>query len=208
MLLDSFAMTKPIRRILSLSALTASICDHESAVAQNKLWREIKGKPLVKFDWNCAAPSIYPKAKLSRLVEVAQRREDSRETAPDRAFAFDLNNDGRAEYFVPLACGATGNCTWGVFALRPTRFLGAVSGQYIYIHKRTGRWPGVITYGHLSAAEGALHTYLFRKGRYASFGKNYPIGPVNRALEIQGVTGRQMPKFLDRARAACKGLLR
>src|SRR5262245_41675776 len=68
-----FAMTKPIRRILFLSALTAIICNHASAVAQNKLWREIKWKPLVKFDWNCAVPSIYPKAKLSRLVEVAQR---------------------------------------------------------------------------------------------------------------------------------------
>ena len=200
------AKNKTIGRILFLTALTAMICDPASVVAQNRLWREIKGKPLVKFDWNCAAPSVYPKAKLRRLVEVTQKREDAAGTAPDRAFAFDLNNDGRSEYFVPLACGATGNCDWGVFALRPTRFLGGVNGEYIYVHKRTGRWPGVITYGHLSAAEGVLHTYLFRKGRYALFGKGYPVGPVNRTLEIQGVTGRQMPKFLDSARAACKGL--
>src|SRR5262249_9766266 len=134
MLPDSCAMNKSIRRILSLTALIAMIYDHASAVTQNKLWREIKGKPLVKFDWNCASTSIYPKAKLSRLVEVAQKREDASETAPDRAFAFDLNNDGRPEYFVPLVCGATGNCTWGVFALRPSRFLGTVNGQYIYIY--------------------------------------------------------------------------
>jgi len=208
MLPENRAMNDHIRRILFLSALTVIIFDHASAVAQNKLWREIKGKPLVKFDWNCATTSVYPKTKLSRLVEVAQRREDSRESAPDRAFAFDLNYDGRAEYFVPIVCGATGNCTWGVFALRPARFIGAVNGQYIYIHKRRGGWPNVITYGHLSAVEGALHTYLFRKGRYASFGKGYPIGPPNRALEIQGGTGRQMPKFLDRALPACENLLR
>src|SRR5262245_17594270 len=208
MLQDSRAINKSRGKVLFLTALIAMICDHGSAVAQNELWRDIKGKPLVKFDWNCAAPSVYPKAELRRLVEVAQRREGATETAPDRAFAFDLNNDGRAEYFVPLVCGATGNCTWGVFALRPSRFLGTVNGQYIYIHKRAGRWPGVITYGHLSAVEGALHTYLFRKGRYASFGKGYPIGPMNRTLEIQGVPGRKMPNFLDRARAACTGLLR
>jgi hypothetical protein len=182
------------------------ICGHKSAVAQNNLWGEIKGKPLVKFDWNCASPSVYPKAKLSRLVEIAQKGEDAEGTAPDRAFAFDLNDDGRPEYFVPLACGATGNCAWGVFAMMPARFLGTVNGQYIYIHARAGSWPGVITYTHLSAAEGALDTYLFRKGRYALTGKGYPIGPVNHTLEIQGVTGRQMPNFLDKARAACKGL--
>src|SRR5262245_37854416 len=101
----SCVMNKPVSRAFFLTALLAMICDHTSAVAQNKLWREIKGKPLVKFDWNCATPSVYPKAKLSRLVEVAQRREGATETAPDRAFAFDLNNDGRAEYFVTLVCG-------------------------------------------------------------------------------------------------------
>ena len=196
--------SKPIRTGLFLTALIAMIFDHTSAVAQNRLWREIKGQPLVKFDGNCA--STYPKAKLSRIVEVARKREGAAATPPDRAYTFDLNNDGSPEYFVPLACGATGNCTFGVFALRPTRFLGTVNGEYLYIHKRAGRWPGVITYGHLSAAEGVLHTYLFRKGRYASVGKGYPIGPVNSTLEIQGVPGRKMPKFLDRARAACKGI--
>jgi hypothetical protein len=194
------------RKTLFLTAIIAMICDHTSAIAQNKLWREIKGKPLVKYDWNCASPSTYPKAKLRRIVEVAQKREGAAEPAPDRAFAFDLNNDGRPEYFVPLVCGATGNCAFGMFALRPTRFLGTVNGEYIYIHKRASHWPEVITYGHLSAAEGVLHTYLFRKGRYTSIGKGYPIGPVNRTLEIQGLTGRRMPNFLDRARAACKGL--
>ena len=197
-------ISKPNGIGLFLTALIAMTCGHTSAVAQNRLWREIKGKPLVKFDGNCA--STYPKAKLSRIVEVARKREGAAATPPDRAYTFDLNNDGRPEYFVPLACGATGNCDFGVFALRPTRFLGTVNGEYIYVHKRAGRWPGVITYGHLSAAEGALHTYLFRKGRYTLSGKGYPIGPVNSTLEIQGVPGRKMPKFLDRARAACKGL--
>ena len=181
------------------------ICGHTSAPAQNRLWDEIKEKLLVKFDWNCSSTSAFPEAKLRRIVEIAQRREGGAKTAVDRAFAFDLNKDGRPEYFAPLVCGATGNCTWGVFALSPARFLGTVNGEYIYVHKRAGLWPGIITYGHLSAAEGVLETYIFRKGRYTPVVKGYPIGPVNRTLDIQGVPGRKLPNFLDRARAACKG---
>src|SRR5262245_40356638 len=126
-------MNMQIRRILFLTAIIAMTCDHSSAVAQDKNWLEIKGMPLVKFDWNCATPAVYPKAKLSRLVEIAMKREAAVKTWADRAFAFDLNKDGRPEYLVPLVCAATGNCAWGVFALRPARFLGTVDGQYIYI---------------------------------------------------------------------------
>jgi hypothetical protein len=52
----------------------------------------------------------------------------------------------------------------------------------IFIHKRTGRWPGVIAYGHLSVAEGVLETYLFRRGRYALIGTGYAVGPEDRTL--------------------------
>jgi hypothetical protein len=34
--------SRPIRRVLFLTALIAMFCDHTSAVAQNRLWREIK----------------------------------------------------------------------------------------------------------------------------------------------------------------------
>ena len=179
---------------------------YSGVAAQDRHWRETKGKPLIKFDWNCASSSAYPKRRLGRLVEVAQKREKYVEGPADRAFAFDLNSNGTAEYFVPLVCGATGNCTWGVFALRPARFLGTVNGQYIYIHKSTGRWPGIVTYGHLSAMEGVLDTYLFRDGRYDLSRKGYPIGPEDRTLEIQNVPGHRMPGFLGKARAACKDL--
>lgn len=177
-----------------------------STVAQNKHWREIQGKPLVKFDWNCASPSIYPKSKLDRQVEDALKHEEFAEGMPHRAFAFDLNRDGKPEYFVPLVCGAVGNCTWGVFALWPTRFLGTVNGQYIFVHKQTGRWSGIITYGHLSAMEGVLDTYVFRKERYRVSGKGYPTGAEGRTLEIQNVPARKMPRFLDKAWGACKDL--
>lgn len=163
-------------------------------------------KPLVKFDWNCASPSQYPKAKLSRVVRAALRREHPGvETWADRAFAFDLNSDRRPEYFVPLACGVTGNCTWGAFALNPARLLGVINGEYVYVHRRKGGWPTIVSYGHLSVVEGALHTYRFRKGTYATSGTGYSInhryGTYD--LEIQGGPGHKMPDFLERARAGC-----
>jgi hypothetical protein len=191
---------------LIITALVFVLGLFSSVAAQDSHWREIKGKPLIKFDWNCASSSAYPKRRLGRLVEVAQKGEKYVEGPADRAFAFDLNGDGKLEYFVPLVCGATGNCTWGIFALRPARFLGTVNGQYIYIHKGPGRWPSIVTYGHLSAMEGVLDTYLFRAGRYDLSKKGYPIGPEDRTLEIQNVPGHRMPGFLGKARAACKDL--
>ncbi len=180
---------------------------YPSASAQNKHWRKIQGKPLIKFDWNCASSSVYPKSKLGRQVKTVLRKEKYAEGMPDRAFACDLNLNSKPEYFIPLVCGATGNCTWGVFTLGPTQFLGTVDGQYIYVHKLKGSWPVIITYGHLSASEGVLDTYVFRNGRYRLSGKGYPIGPEDHTfLEIQNVRGHKMPRFLSRARSACKNL--
>src|SRR5215213_2251207 len=105
-------MNKSIVRSLPLFALIALIGSHAHAPAQRRLWREVNAKPLVKFDWNCASPSQYPHDRLSRVVRAALRHNHSGlETWADRAYAFDLNSDRRPEYFVPLVCGATGNCT-------------------------------------------------------------------------------------------------
>ncbi|HEX7295558.1 MAG TPA: hypothetical protein VF251_07385 [Pyrinomonadaceae bacterium] len=177
-----------------------------SSSGQNQRWREIQGHPLTKFDWNCALPSTYPQSKLARAVKDVLEHERDAEDIPDRAFPFDLNQDGKPEYFVPLFCGAVGNCDWGVFAVSPTRFLGKVNGQYIFVHRRRVRWPAILTYGHLSAMEGALGTYVFARGRYRMSGEELPIGSRDRTLDIQNVAGHRMPRFLDKARGACKDL--
>ena len=172
-----------------------------TVVAQSKHWSEIKGKPLVKFDWNCASPSAYPQTKLNRVVKAALRRHAvGGKTWADRALVFDLNADRKPEYFIPLICGATGNCTWGVFALGPPRLLGIVGGQYVYVHKRAGRWPHLISYTHMSASEGILATYRFRKTQYRWSGDEYPTDVRG------GIFGNKVPKFLDKARAACESL--
>lgn len=133
-------MKYSVRSLVIVLGLMLAAGLHSPAFSQSKRWREIKGRRLLKFDWNCASPSAYPKAKLDRVVRASAKREiTGAEAEADRAFAFDLNGDRGPEYFVPLVCGATGNCDWGVFALNPARFMGIVNGQYIYVHRRAGR---------------------------------------------------------------------
>jgi hypothetical protein len=124
----------------------------------------------------------------------------------DRAFRFDLNADQQPEYFVPLDCGGTGNCVWGVFAVNPARELGLITGQYLYVHRLKGGWPEVVTYSHLSAVEGSLTTYRFSKRHYSQIGTRYPINNENVDLEIQGGDGNKMPKVLEKAQAGCPEL--
>ena|SRR2546428_10212840 len=197
-----------LRRVLSgsVAVLSLVLLVNDRSVGQNHSWREIQSRPLTKFDWNCASPSTYPQLKLARVVRDALKHERFAESMPDRAFAFDLNHDGKPEFLVPLDCGAVGNCNWGIFAVSPARFLGKANGQYIFVHERAGGWPGIVAYGHLSAMEGALGTYVFTRGRYRISGKQLPIGPEDRTLEIQNARGHKMPKFLDKARGACKDL--
>ena len=168
------------------------------AVAQNRNWPSIENKPLTKFNWGCSSTDTFPSA-LKPIVRTTMRRNDFEGfgTWGDRAFVFDLNGDRKPEYFVPLDCGATGNCTWGIFSMRPNRFLGLLGAQYIYVHERQGRYPDLITYIHMSAAEGILKTYRFRGKQYAWLGDKYET--------TTGIPpGNDLPAFLKKARAGCK----
>jgi hypothetical protein len=117
----------------------------------------------------------------------------------DRAFVFDLNGDRRPEYFIPLDCGATGNCTWGVFSLNPVRRLGLLGGQYIYVHRHAHRYPILITYTHMSASEGVIATYRFHRNQYVWLGDEYPT-------QVGMFSGNDIPAFLKKARAGCEKL--
>lgn len=176
--------------------------------AQAKRWRDLEHARLVQFDWNCASPRVYPAAKLNAIVKRVMKREDfdGFGSYGDRAFAFDLNGDNKPEYFVPLDCGAVGNCAWGVFATNPARELVLIYAQYIYIHRSVGRWPDLATYGHLSAMEGSVTTYQFRGPRYRKSGPSYAINNTESGLDIQGGMGHKLPKFLEHAKPACDSM--
>lgn len=192
------------RPILVLALLFAS---NAAVMAQQKSWQPLSRKQLVKFDWNCAETSWNPTPAQSRILRAALSREHSGGPgSADRAFAFDLNGDRKPEYFVPLVCGATGNCTWAVLTANRPRLIGMVSGEYVYVHRRRAHWPVLITYGHLSVVEGSLATYRFHTGRYLPLANTYAINHGTFDLEIQGGRGHKMPLFLQQARAGCNAL--
>ena len=55
----------------------------------------------------------------------------------------------------------------------------------------------IVTYGHVSAIEGDLSTYVFNRGKYLWLGDHYHI-----ETERQG--GHRMPTFLETAKPQCK----
>lgn len=176
--------------------------------AQSSRWSDLEHARLVLLDWNCATPAAFPSARLNQIVKRVMKREgfEGFGSYGDRAFAFDLNGDQKPEYFVPLDCGAVGNCAWGVFATNPVRELGLIHAQYIYVHRSAGRWPDLATYAHMSAVEGVVNTYHFRGQHYREFAAPYPINRGEYALDIQGGMGRKLPKFLETAKRGCKSV--
>lgn len=194
-------------RIAIISLLLTFLGSNSYLTAQNRLWRTAKASQLTEFDWNCAETTWHPSQRLANVVQAALRRtDDGPPRNADRAFAFDLNGDRVAELFVPLTCGATGNCSWAVLTTDRPRLLGIIGGQYLYVHRLQGRWPVIITYGHLSVVEGSLTTFRFRNNSYVASKPKYAINHGDFDLDIQGGRGHKMPSFLKRARPACKTL--
>ena len=189
-------------KMFRMVALTALLISMAAVNAQNRHWRSLKRHNLITFDWNCARNDWFPKATLSQVVYRSIEPEDRGLSGvwADRAFILRPTVLGKI-YFVPTVCGATGNCTWQLYSLNPTKYLGEISGQFIYTYKSSGL-PVIITYTHMSASEGILATFVARRGRYRWLGDEYPIG-----YEIQPglrTNGHKMPSFIERAARQCK----
>jgi len=194
-------------RTVTVFLLFGLLGSNSHLTGQNRLWRSAQNTSLTKFDWNCAETSWHPTQQVNNIVQAALRRaDDGPPKYADRAFAFDLNGDRSAELFVPLTCGATGNCGWALLTTDRPHLLGIIGGQYFYVHRVRGRWPVIITYGHLSAVEGSLYTYRFRSNRYVMSKNSYAINHGDYVLDIRGGLGHKMPLFLQRAHPACKTL--
>jgi len=196
-----------LRMPCAIFAAALMLLSHSAASGQYRLWGSVLQKPLTKFSWNCAETSWHPSSRVRVLVQDALRRHDNGPPRyGDRAFAYDLNDDGQREVFVPLTCGATGNCSWAVLATKNARLLGIVGGENLYVYRGHRQWPVIIAYGHVTAVEGELLTYRFRHGRYALAGKSYAINHGEYDLDVQGGRGHKMPLFLQRAREACESV--
>jgi hypothetical protein len=190
----SDAMTK-----VQLGTVLLGLSLAAAANAQNNRWRSFKTQTLITFDFNCAQTDSFTDASLAKTVQRAIKSEDvgGPTTFGDRAFTTILQKHGAPIYFVPTICGATGNCTWRLYTSKPVKYLGEINGQYIYTYQSSNGLPTIVTYGHISASEGALSTYVADKGKYRPLEGEYRI-------DAQKLNGHAMPKFLETAKPQCK----
>ena len=163
---------------------------------------QTKTVPYVKFNWGCSSQNAYPKT-LDRIVRSTMKAEGFEDfgTWGDRAVALDLNGDRKPEYFVPLDCGGTGNCVWGLFASAPVRKLAMITGKDIYVQKVQGRWSELVVYSHFSAVEGALSTYMILKGKYVEASPRQPIN-----VGDSDGAGNKIPEALTSAKGLCESV--
>lgn len=129
-----------------------------------------KSQPVVaKFGGECEGEPFRPSPRLRRMVERMRRETGNPCSGPfceDYAFAYDLDGDRKAELFVRLSCGMTGNCLWGIFSDYPARRRGVISAWFFYVHRRAGGWSALTTYTRNGGDDGYVAAYAYRKGRY------------------------------------------
>jgi hypothetical protein len=154
-----------MRSFISLILLLVCV----APVTPSALGERPKTTPVVaKFGGECEGAPFRPSARLERLIKKSKSREVSA-CDPDfcgGAFAYDLNGDGKDEYFVRLWCGMTGNCTWGIFSDNPAHLRGTFTAWFFYIHRRTGSWSTLSTYTREGGDRGVITTLANRRGRY------------------------------------------
>lgn len=123
---------------------------------------------VVKFGGECEGESFRPSRKLASLISrmKSRKRNPCDSKFCDGVFAYDLNGDGRKEYFVRIACGATGNCLWGIFSDRPARLRGTFTAWFFYIHRRTSSWNALSTYTREGGDQGVVGRLRNRRGKY------------------------------------------
>ena len=121
-----------------------------------------------KVGGECQGAPFRGSPRLEQLIQRTKQLERSPCTSPfcDGAFAYDLNGDGRNEYFVRLGCGATGNCSWGIFSDSPARLRGTFTAWFFYLHRRASAWSPLTTYTREGGDQGVITTLANRRGRY------------------------------------------
>lgn len=123
---------------------------------------------LARFGGECEGVFFQPSPKLASLVRHVKNGEKNPCDGKfcEGVFTYDLNGDGRREYFVRLACGATGNCKWGIFSDRPAKLRGTFTGWFFYIHGRTASWNALSAYIREGAGQGIVLRLHNRRGAY------------------------------------------
>jgi len=99
------------------------------------------------------------------------------------SFAFDLNKDKRLEYFVRLGCGATGNCTYGIFTDRPAKLIGKLTAWFFWVDRTGDPWRKITTYSREGAGQGYIETLSRKREGYRSIqGRTERIGSAQKSF--------------------------
>jgi hypothetical protein len=149
-----------------------------SAIAQTRNGRDTQAKVIAAFNSRCATDN-FPKKQLRREIKRATLQLKNTISHPEDgkfAIAYDLDGDGQKEYFVWLKdTGIGDNVYWGVFALKPARFLGVIFAEHIYLRRRVNGWTALTAASHLSSSDSFVTTFAFRNGKYVKAAGGYEV---------------------------------
>jgi hypothetical protein len=160
-------------------------------------WRTRLNQKFVTFDWNCARAGALDKRLRAIVARAIPKDAKGRlGTWGDRAMSIRLRTGEAAVLSVPTTCGATGNCGWRLYDSMTYRYLGELGGQSIFAPKSSETWPMLVTYTHMSACDGILSRYKYRRGRYRWIKDDYAVSPC-------GLIVTPMPGRLGRAKKLC-----
>jgi len=125
-------------------------------------------KPPSGFGFVCAQPDTAISTELRLIVAdlMSKYGHQGGNPWPDRSVQLRLRAVDTVVHMIPLSCGATGNCTWGILATSPARTLGVVDGSVIHVQDTEAGWPNIDAYSGYGAGEGDLTTYVFRDDSY------------------------------------------
>ncbi|HKA21770.1 MAG TPA: hypothetical protein VKN18_26060 [Blastocatellia bacterium] len=180
--------------VIRLWIVAAVLALSSNANTQSNLEELSKMRFAGRIDFECTNKT-YPKERLARVVSEAMKEFDKNDAGVygNRAVGFDLNKDGKPEYFIPLDCGVS-NCMWGIFSVDPPKLLGKITAEHIYIERRTG-WSAIATYVHSSAADGIISLYKYSSSSgYAKFGEDSEVN----------VDRKDQPASMQATRSICE----
>ena len=145
------------------------------------------------FNVVCAKPDLPPQLKPLVAELVEQYGSHGVKVWGDRAVAVPLHSSGTPMYFVPVSCGATGNCTWGIVATSPVRSLGVTVGAVITVERHGSQWPRIRAFTRTGAGEGDLDTFEFATSEYK----------LSTSKSLSGATADKFASCIDNERC-CK----
>jgi hypothetical protein len=128
------------------------------------------------FSFVCATPAVLLPAPVKQIVTQLTRAHKADGVHPwgDRAVSLRLRKDHAPVYFVPLSCGVTGNCTWGVIDSSPAKSLGVFAGAVVKVETAGSGWPPIQVFTSGAGGDSRVETLRLMDGQYraqASAGK-------------------------------------